>query len=241
MNSEQSAVRNKNLSKSFERVSKKENIPDLFNPPHPSNKIIERLQESKGPFNSLASDNTNPTPLKIQYNSSNILENLTNDDTGVSKKTDLTTHVIKDDRSKSKRFDKEKMIFETALSLYRKRLLRNDISISSSSLSSIFKELFQALFIKARDEEIYNLLDRMVDFIPKKITEQAFIDLLRLPQIKDFLISHNMTLDSQTARFTDSFVKTTNGKEEAGFEGSDINLETLSMVIILFLKTHVYI
>ena len=145
-------------------------------------------------------------------------------------------HNAKGNRSKTKRSDDEKMIFETALSLYRKRLLRNDISISASSLSSIFKELFQSLSIKVKDEEIYSLLDRMVDFIPKKITEQAFIDLLRLPQVKEFLINHKIILDSQTARFTDSLVKPTNGKEETGFEDSGVNLETLSMVIILFLK-----
>ena len=65
---------------------KRENASDLYNPPHPSKKIIERLQESKGPSNSLASDNITPTPSKIQQNSSNTLETLTNDDTDVSKK-----------------------------------------------------------------------------------------------------------------------------------------------------------
>lgn len=132
--------------------------------------------------------------------------------------------------------DLSETILALALSLYKNRLPQNSIFIDSMHLQNIFSELLQTLRIEYNSDDVQELLSTISDFVPKKVTEQGFIDLFSLNEVSDFLIRHNIFEYSQTARFTESFLQNNpRPTEEPGFDIQDeqpsITLETLSLVI----------
>lgn len=132
--------------------------------------------------------------------------------------------------------DPSETILALALSLYKNRLPSNSIFIDSAHLKNIFSELLQTLRIEYNPDDVQELIATISDFIPKKLTEQGFIDLFSLTEVSDFLIRNNIFEHSQTARFTESFLNNNHPPptEDQGYEIQDeqpsITLETLSLV-----------
>ena len=133
--------------------------------------------------------------------------------------------------------DPSETILALALSLYKNRLPPNSIFIDSTHLKNIFSELLQTLRIEYNPDDVQELITTISDFIPKKLTEQGFIDLFSLTEVSDFLIRNNIFEHSQTARFTESFLNNNprpTEEQDQGYEIQDeqpsITLETLSLV-----------
>ena len=136
--------------------------------------------------------------------------------------------------------DLSETILAVALSLYKKILPPNSIFIDSIHLRKIFTELFHVLHVEHNPDDLQELIETISDFVPKKITEQGFIDLFYLPEVNDFLLKHNIFDHSQTARFTETYFNN-HPTEEQPIEPQDqqfeeeqpsITLETLSLVFI---------
>jgi len=127
--------------------------------------------------------------------------------------------------------DLSETILAVALQLYKKILPKNSIFIDSTHLKKIFTELFKALQVDHNPDDVQGLINDISDFIPKKLTEQGFIDLFYLTEVNDFLVKHNIFDHSQTARFTETYFNNQPTEEQPQIEEEpSITLETLSLV-----------
>ncbi len=93
-------------------------------------------------------------------------------------------------------FDGDQDPFELAIDLFRKNLPANTNWIDCSCIGAIFIEFFRELQIEVNDKTAWGIINEITDFIPRKVTEQSFTDLLILPQIKSFLSQFNISIQS---------------------------------------------
>jgi len=97
-------------------------------------------------------------------------------------------------------YDGDQDPFEIALDLFRKNLPANTNFIDCSCIGAILIEFFKELQIEVSDKTAWGIINEITDFIPRKVTEKSFMDLLILPQIKTLLSQFNIILNSNPPR-----------------------------------------
>lgn len=100
-----------------------------------------------------------------------------------------------------------KNLMEAAIAAFRRNLPSNEMFIDCSCVGAIFIELFKDLKIKVADKAVWKLIQEITDFIPRKLTEQSFLDLFALPQTKEFLTEFkiNANMEYTIPRLSDIF------------------------------------
>lgn len=104
---------------------------------------------------------------------------------------------LEDQDIKQNEFLSDDKILDLALSIYIKNLPQKRTFIHNTDFVNIFVELLSTMKIVTEKSELEELFDSIEDFIPKKITEQAFKDLMMLPQVMQFIQGKNTHLNQQ--------------------------------------------
>ncbi len=119
---------------------------------------------------------------------------------------------------------------ETLLNLFKKQLTNERHYIECFQLKDIFITYLNSLGSVA-NKEIERFLDSISDFIPKKVSEQAFSNLLSSPEINRFL-SIQLSNEAKQLNFDYSKAPTKNSK----MNHSVISLESFSIVRVKILN-----
>ena len=100
------------------------------------------------------------------------------------------------------------LFIERALKIFIKYCSKEVKYVDESQLIFIFKDLLSHFKIEIPLQHLENALKDINDFIPKKITEQVFLDIFQIPKLIEFFSQHSINLNLQTARFAGLFGST---------------------------------